>query len=118
MYLIYSFLVTLGVLFTAPYYLWKRRTELAGSRWRERFGLLPEALQQEGRGAIWVHAVSVGETLAIVRLVSDLKSACPERKVFLSTVTPAGARPARAASRRWPAASTCLWTGVERWERC
>lgn len=90
MYLIYSFLVTLGVLFTAPYYLWKRRTELAGSRWRERFGLLPEALQQEGRGAIWVHAVSVGETLAIVRLVSDLKSACPERKVFLSTVTPAG----------------------------
>ena len=30
MYLIYSFLVTLGVLLTAPYYIWKRRDELAG----------------------------------------------------------------------------------------
>ena len=52
MYLIYSFLVTLGVLLTAPYYVWKRRDELAGRRWRERFGLLPESFQQAERGAI------------------------------------------------------------------
>ena len=30
MYLIYSLLFTLGALVTAPYYLWKRRDELAG----------------------------------------------------------------------------------------
>ena len=34
MYLIYSFFVTLGVLLTAPYYIWKRRDELVGRRWR------------------------------------------------------------------------------------
>jgi 3-deoxy-D-manno-octulosonic-acid transferase len=90
MYLIYSFLVTLGILATAPYHLWKRRRELAGGRWRERFGWLPEAFQQPARGAVWVHAVSVGETLAVVRLVRDLQATFPERKIFLSAVTPAG----------------------------
>jgi 3-deoxy-D-manno-octulosonic-acid transferase len=90
MYLTYSFLFTLGALLTAPYYLWKRRDELAGKLWRERFGLLPETFQQEKRGAIWVHAVSVGETLAVVRLVRDLHARFPDRKIFLSSVTPAG----------------------------
>ena len=90
MYLIYSFLVTLGVLLTAPYYIWKRRDELAGARWRERFGLLPESFQQAQRGAIWIHAVSVGETLAVVRLVRELQKAFSDRKIFLSSVTPAG----------------------------
>jgi 3-deoxy-D-manno-octulosonic-acid transferase len=90
MYLIYSFLFTLGVLLTAPYYLWKRRDELAGRLWRERFGLLPESFQQAERGAIWLHAVSVGETLAVVRLARDLQGLFPDRKIFLSSVTPAG----------------------------
>jgi 3-deoxy-D-manno-octulosonic-acid transferase len=90
MYLIYSFLFTLGVLLTAPYYIWKRRDELVGARWRERFGLLPESFQQAERGAIWVHAVSVGETLAVVRLARDLRALFPDRKIFLSSVTPAG----------------------------
>ena len=88
--LIYSLLVTLGVLLTAPYYIWKRRDELAGARWRERFGLLPESFQQAERDAIWVHAVSVGETLAVVKLVRDVQKILPDRKIFLSGVTPAG----------------------------
>ncbi len=90
MYLIYSFLVTLGVLLTAPYYVWKRRDELAGKRWQERFGLLPESFQQAERGAIWIHAVSVGETLAVVRLARELQQVFSDRKIFLSSVTPAG----------------------------
>jgi 3-deoxy-D-manno-octulosonic-acid transferase len=90
MYLIYSFLFTLGVLLTAPYYLWKRRDELAGGRWQERFGLLPESFQQAEQGAIWIHAVSVGETLAVVRLALELQQVFSGRKIFLSSVTPAG----------------------------
>jgi 3-deoxy-D-manno-octulosonic-acid transferase len=90
MYLIYSFLVTLGVLLTAPYYVWKRRDELTGRRWRERFGLLPESFQQAERGAIWIHAVSVGETLAVVSLARELQEVFSDRKIFLSSVTPAG----------------------------
>jgi 3-deoxy-D-manno-octulosonic-acid transferase len=91
MYLIYSLLVTLGVILTAPYYLWRRRSDptSAGS-WRERFGFLPESFQQQEQRAVWVHAVSVGETLAVAGLVREIQQAFPERKVFLSHVTPAG----------------------------
>ena len=56
----------------------------------ERFGLLPESFQQAERGAIWVHAVSVGETLAVVRLARELQQVFPGRKIFLSSITPAG----------------------------
>ena len=88
--LIYSFLFTLGAVLTAPYYLWKRRGEMAGKRWRERFGILPESFQQAERGAIWLHAVSVGETLAVARLAREMQALFPERKIFMSSVTPAG----------------------------
>ena len=90
MYLFYSLLVTLGVIVTAPYYLWRRRSDMGRSRWRERFGFLPEAFQQEAQQAIWVHAVSVGETLAVVGLVKELQRLFPEWKVFISHVTPTG----------------------------
>jgi 3-deoxy-D-manno-octulosonic-acid transferase len=116
MYLTYSFLLTLGVLLTAPYYLWKRRDELAGARWRERFGRLPESLQQPERGAIWVHAVSVGETLAVVRLARDLQALFPDRKIFLSSVTPAG-RAAGESRLPWVAGRFYLpmdWRGAVR----
>ncbi len=90
MYLIYSLLFTLGALVTAPYYLWKRRDELSGARWRERFGKLQESFQQAQQGAIWIHAVSVGETLAVERLTREMHAMFPGRKIFMSSVTPAG----------------------------
>lgn len=74
----------------APYYLWRHRgrKELAG--WRERMGLLPDSLRQNTPGAIWIHAVSVGETLAVAGLVKELQRRYPERKIFLSSVTATG----------------------------
>ena len=74
----------------APYYIWRHRgrKELAG--WRERLGRLPSNLRQQAPGAIWIHAVSVGETLAVAGLVRQLQQRYPERKIFLSTVTAAG----------------------------
>lgn len=91
MYLIYSLLFTCGVFLAAPYYLWRLRgSNHSASGWGERFGFLPEALQQSEPGAIWIHAVSVGETLAVVSLVRELQQRYPGRKIFLSHVTPAG----------------------------
>ena len=100
MFLVYSLLFTCGVLLTAPYYLWRLRgSKPSASDWGERLGFLPEALQQAEPGAIWIHAVSVGETLAVVELVRELQRQYPERKVFLSHVTPAGRE---AGQRRLP----------------
>ncbi|MBI1941442.1 MAG: 3-deoxy-D-manno-octulosonic acid transferase [Acidobacteria bacterium] len=91
LFLIYSLLFSLGVILTAPYYLWRLRGKIiSGAGWKERFGYLPASFRQEQRSAIWVHAVSVGETLAVAGLVRALGERYPERKIFLSHVTPAG----------------------------
>ncbi len=90
MYRLYSILFSLGLVLMAPYYIWRHRgrKELAG--WRERLGKLPPSLQQTAQGAIWIHAVSVGETLAVAGLAKQLQQRYPERKIFLSSVTAAG----------------------------
>lgn len=95
MFLIYSVLFTLGVIFTAPYYLWKLRGRVtSGVDWRERFGALPQKFAQNGAtrggGAVWAHAVSLGETLAITGLIDGIRKRYPQRRIFLSHVTPAG----------------------------
>src|SRR5690242_1285469 len=90
MYRLYSILFSLGLVLMAPYYLWRHRgrKELAG--WRERLGKLPANFRQQAPGAIWIHAVSVGETLAVAGLVKQLLERYPDRKIFLSSVTAAG----------------------------
>lgn len=95
MYLAYSLLFSFGVLLMAPYYLWQhRRGARSSTYWRERLGYLPRDFQQPAAsklgGTIWVHAVSVGETLAVAGLVGEIQKQNPERKIFLSHITPAG----------------------------
>ncbi len=95
MFLVYSLLLSLGVVLTAPYYLWRMRGRiLSAADWRERFGFLPlqftQSTQPSAPGAVWVHAVSVGETLAVSGLVEQLQKEFPERRVFVSCVTRTG----------------------------
>ncbi len=90
MYRLYSILFSLGLVLMAPYYIWRHRGRKELSGWRERLGKLPLSLRQEVPGAIWIHAVSVGETLAVAGLVKQLQQRYPERKIFLSSVTAAG----------------------------
>lgn len=90
MYLLYSLVFTFGLIITAPYYLWRHRGKLAMAAWKERLGYLPGSFLQTQPGAIWVHAVSVGETLAAARLIQELRARYPGRRIFLSHVTPAG----------------------------
>jgi 3-deoxy-D-manno-octulosonic-acid transferase len=48
-----------------------------------------------GRPVIWIHAVSVGEVLAVSRLVSELDAALPGHRVLISTTTRTGQALAR-----------------------
>ncbi len=64
----------------------------------QRLGLIRPDLSRMGCGAsplIWVHAVSVGEVLAVSRLVRTLETALPECRVVVSTTTRTGQALAR-----------------------
>ena len=54
----------------------------------ERFGFFDPPTAS---GAIWIHAVSVGEVRAAAPLVRELRSRYPEREILITTMTPTGA---------------------------
>jgi tetraacyldisaccharide 4'-kinase len=57
---------------------------------RERFGFLPRSYIQTTAGAIWLHAVSVGEVQACLELVKRIDARYPRTPVFVSVTTLAG----------------------------
>ena len=56
-------------------------------RWGERFGFIPRL---SGERPIWIHAVSFGETMAIIPLVERLLAEHPQIPVFITSMTPTG----------------------------
>lgn len=63
----------------------------------ERLGRVPGrlVLPQENEAVIWVHAVSVGEVLAIAGLVEELQRRLPQHRILISTTTDTGQALAR-----------------------
>ena len=63
----------------------------------ERLGRVPARLRLAGvrEPAIWIHAVSVGEVLAVGGLVEELQKRFPQHRIFVSTTTDAGQALAR-----------------------
>lgn len=68
--------------------LWRRGSQAPAyrQRWPERFAHI-DAIQGQ---PVWVHAVSVGETLAAVPLIKHLLSSYPDTPILLTTTTPTG----------------------------
>jgi len=56
----------------------------------ERCGFLPAHFRQPVAGAIWIHAVSVGEAIAAAPLAAGLRATLPGTKIFVSVATLAG----------------------------
>ena len=78
-YLLYNFLFFLALIVSTPWWLlqmWRHGKYRTG--WRERLGLVPDRLLHDySENTIWVHAVSVGEVLAISRVIKELKAQLP-----------------------------------------
>jgi 3-deoxy-D-manno-octulosonic-acid transferase len=96
---LYSFLYSLalaaGMLVSLPYWLYQMARHGKYRRgFAERLGRVPERLRLPGQRAIWVHAVSVGEVLAVAGLEEELRRGT-ERRIFISTTTDTGQALAR-----------------------
>jgi 3-deoxy-D-manno-octulosonic-acid transferase len=95
---IYSSLLLTVLVLGAPYWLLRMATR---GRYRAgllgRLGFVPKGLKAAvaGRDLIWVHAVSVGEVLAAVQLIRELKEALPGWLAAVSTTTETGQRLAK-----------------------
>jgi 3-deoxy-D-manno-octulosonic-acid transferase len=90
-YFLYRVLQAFGLPALLFYFLFRALRN--GGYWRsltERFGFLPRSFKQTGPGAIWLHAVSVGEVLSCVELVKQLRARFPHAALFVSSTTLAG----------------------------
>src|SRR5437016_3202355 len=93
MYLAYTLALVLALVLALPYWLvqmmraGKYRAGLAS-----RFGRVPAILRPTTgqENCIWVHAVSVGEVLAVVGLVQRIQKKFPGWRLCVSTTTLAG----------------------------
>ncbi len=106
----YNLALLAALVVGAPWWLWRMATT---QKYREglleRLGLVPPRLsktapnsraeggQERGRErpVIWLHAVSVGEVLAVSRLVKELDAALPDYRIAVSTTTRTGQALAR-----------------------
>lgn len=80
-----------GAPLAAGYLLWRSLRQPAYRRgWANRFGLAWPAARPGSGPRIWIHAVSVGETMAARPLVEGLLAASPGLRVLLTHMTPTG----------------------------
>lgn len=96
--ILYSALLGMALAVSAPYWLFqmarsgKYRAGLA-----ERLGGVPRRLRSTAPNeqCIWVHAVSVGEVLAVSGLIDGLRTKFPDWRIAVSTTTLTGQTLAR-----------------------
>src|SRR3954463_2478367 len=101
----YNVALVAALLAGAPWWLWRMAaTEKYREGMGERLGVvrrglvgrgLAAASQRDQRPVIWLHAVSVGEVLAVSRLLGDLDRALPGHRLLISTTTRTGQTLAR-----------------------
>jgi 3-deoxy-D-manno-octulosonic-acid transferase len=117
-YFVYSLLMGLAALLLLPYWLIQGlRHGKYLSNLSERLGFSFPSLSKlpaDRPGAIWIHAVSVGEVLSCVALAKSLKQAYPERPLIVSTTTMTGQALAR---QRLPFADAVIYFPLD-WAFC
>lgn len=91
---LYTVLFYLALPFLFVRLLWRsRRAPAYRTRWAERLGYCPFELKE----SIWVHSVSVGETIAAIPLIKALKKRYPNLQLVITNMTPTGSARVKAA---------------------
>ncbi len=104
---LYNLLAILALPFVLFYHYYRSVTRGRPSAFAERFGRFSVAELEKlaGHEVIWVHAVSVGETIAALPLIKALRRGFPEKKIVISNVTETG----REVALKSSGADLCLY---------
>ena len=95
---VYNLLMPVVFLFFLPHMIFKYRSR---GGWKSTFGERfarygkREKELREFQGAVWIHAVSVGETLVALSMIRKYLEKFPQRRFVLSTTTTTGQDVAR-----------------------
>lgn len=89
MFIVYDILFIFFCCLYIPHLMIKRKWH---PRFMTRFGFFnaDERKRLEGKKNIWIHAVSVGEVLAVLDIIQRLKKIYPHHRIICSTVTKTG----------------------------
>jgi len=97
MYFLYSTLLVLALLVSLPYWIFQmaRRGKYRQGLAQRLGSVPPRLLVASGQPRVWIHAVSVGEVLAVSGLVTELRRLWPGARIVVSTTTDTGQNLAR-----------------------
>jgi 3-deoxy-D-manno-octulosonic-acid transferase len=106
-YLIYNVLSIVLVLPVITYHLYRSISRGRPPALAERFGFIPEAELAgiRNRPVIWLHAVSVGESIAARPLLKALRTCYPDHAILISNTTETG----RGIAATFPEKDLCIY---------
>lgn len=94
MFVLYNLLVWLTLPIWVPWMILRSRRRQGAVNWRQRTGNYPFTMTKGSR-RIWIHAVSVGETVAVLPVLREIRALAPDVEIVLSTTTSSGYQTAK-----------------------
>ena len=86
---LYNLALTLTAPIWVPWMWWRANKRVEKPNWQERTGNY-DIPKRKDRKRVWVHAVSVGETIAARPILQELRVLLPDHEVVLTTTTSTG----------------------------
>jgi len=91
---IYNILITLLSPIWVPWMLLRAKRRAEPVDWKQRTGNYAISMDRE-RPHVWIHAVSVGEVMACLPILTELRNQWPEAEIVLSVTTSSGHKTAQ-----------------------
>lgn len=94
MYWLYNFLIVILSPIWVPWMWFRARKRQEQPNWKERQGNLDIPVRKDGK-RVWIHAVSVGEVVASMPILREVRKRLPDHEIVLSVTTSSGHQTAR-----------------------
>ena len=101
MFFLYNLLLSLTLPIWFPLVFLRAKRRAVQPVWEERWGNYPFKFEKDTR-RIWIHAVSVGEVLAVKPVIRQLRTLLPTHEIVLSVTTSSGHGTAEGENEKQP----------------